>query len=221
MYISRRQKAILEKSVMAFAIIVIVYLSILAPLAAGAQSADPTPVCTVTPDGMFCTSSVAMTMTPTPTPVAPTAESTLTPIEPTATTQPTPTNTRRPTMTPTVVISPLPTPTPLTITVSGHAYIDIDGDMAQDANEGGVSGIGIVATNPNAPSMSYSARTDGNGHFAVSLPAGHYIVTAHCPGAHYGIWLCYDEDYPSLTDGAYIAIPLEPYRMMMPIVSRP
>ena len=98
---------------MAFAIIIIVYLCILAPLVLGAQSPDPTPVCTVTPDGMFCTSSVAMTMTPTQTPVAPTVESTVTPFEPTATTQPTPTNTRRPTFTPTtVVISPLPLSTP-------------------------------------------------------------------------------------------------------------
>ena len=186
---SMRQKAILEKLVLWFAVIVLVFLCVLMPLIAGAQAADPTP--------------------------------TLDPFVPTVTTQPTPTNTRRPTMTPTVAISPLPTPTPLTITVSGHAYIDIDGDMAQDANEGGVSDIGIVVTNPNAPSTAHSARTDGNGHFAMSLPAGHYIVTAHCPGAHYGVWLCYDEDYPSLTDGAYIAIPLEPYRMMMPIVSRP
>lgn len=108
---SMKQKAILEKSVMVLAVIIIVYLCVLMPLIAGAQAADPTPACTVTPDGLLCTSSVAMTMTPTPTPVAPTAESTLTPFVPTATTQPTPTNTRRPTFTPTtVVISPLSTP---------------------------------------------------------------------------------------------------------------
>lgn len=108
---SMRQKAILQNSVMVFAVIVLVFLCVLMPLIAGAQAADPTPVCTATPDGPLCTSSVAMTLTPTQTPVAPTVASTLDPFEPTATLSPTPTNTRRPTMTPTtIVISPLATP---------------------------------------------------------------------------------------------------------------
>lgn len=74
---------------------------------AGGQSPDPTPVCTVTPDGEFCTSSVATTATPAETPVPPTVQSTLTPFEPTSTISPlpTPTNTRRPR--PTIVLTPV------------------------------------------------------------------------------------------------------------------
>lgn len=110
---SMKQKQLAQTIAMIVAIAVAMFLLFWAPLELGAQSADPTPVCTMTPDGLLCTSSVAMTMTPTSTPIAPTVASTLDPFVPTATTQPTPTNTTHPTFTPTsIVISPLPLATP-------------------------------------------------------------------------------------------------------------
>jgi len=69
---SQRQNDAIQIAAIIAAIITMVFLCVLWPLTAGAQVAPtPTPVCTLTPDGEQCTSSVAMTGTPTATQVVP------------------------------------------------------------------------------------------------------------------------------------------------------
>lgn len=159
---------------------------------------EPTPTCvTIEPDAVGCLIPPVTWVAPTPTIVVTGAGPDI------------------PTAMPTQAATPGP------VTVAGHAYIDINANGMQDGNEAGVGNIVIVATNPNDITITHSAHTDSAGHFTMSPLPGHYIITAHCPGAHNGVWLCYDEDWPALQDGAYIAIPLEPYRAHMPIARTP
>lgn len=97
------QRKRLGKVITAIMILALLWCAYGASIDAGAQTLEPTPVCTLTPDGEQCTSSIATTGTPTATPVVPP------PFVPTATGTPTVVPTAMPTATATpVTLTPLP-----------------------------------------------------------------------------------------------------------------
>jgi hypothetical protein len=61
----------LGKAIIVILVIALLWVIYGATIDAGAQTMEPTPVCTMTPEGEQCTSSVAMTGTPTATPIVP------------------------------------------------------------------------------------------------------------------------------------------------------
>lgn len=79
-----QQRKQLGKVIAAIVLLALLWCIYGVTIDAGAQTLEPTPVCTMTPEGEQCTSSVAMTGTPTATPVVPPPTSTVTPT-PTAT----------------------------------------------------------------------------------------------------------------------------------------
>ncbi len=104
-----QQRKQLGKVIAAIVLLALLWCIYGVTIDAGAQTLEPTPVCTMTPSGELCTSSVATTGTPTATPVVPpTVPSTLTPFEPTSTPAVAPTATNTPTPRPTITVQPVP-----------------------------------------------------------------------------------------------------------------